>query len=248
MKKDAYLADLAYIHDKGFNKFASEAAIGLLEIFQEYGLNKCQIVELGCGSGTLAKILTEKKFSVYGIDYSDAMLKLARKNAPGGTFGKGSLWEHSIPPCDIVLSVGECLNYEFDGIDNTNNFVKLFEKIYNALSCDGIFVFDILCEHSDDRTIESRKFTEGEDWLVTVERKETRNTITRKIISFRQLKTNYRKSTEIHNVRLYKPELIKSFLEKAGFIVRIQQGYGQEPIGDNHVVMIASKGKITSSV
>ena len=41
-----------------------------------------EVLEIGCGTGTLASMLTERGARVVGIDVSDSMLAVARANAP----------------------------------------------------------------------------------------------------------------------------------------------------------------------
>jgi len=59
-----YSTDLACIHDAGFNQFSERAAPEIARILRRHGIrpsvtsNKAtRIVEVGCGSGTLARHL-----------------------------------------------------------------------------------------------------------------------------------------------------------------------------------------------
>jgi len=45
------------------------------------------VLELGCGTGTLAAMMTDGGASVLGIDVNNAMLTEAQKNAPDAEFG-----------------------------------------------------------------------------------------------------------------------------------------------------------------
>ena len=57
---DAYQADLAYIHDTGFGKFARGSAPGLLSLFRQNAISEGVVVDLGCGSGIWARDLHGK--------------------------------------------------------------------------------------------------------------------------------------------------------------------------------------------
>lgn len=238
-----YLPDLAYVHDVGFNRFATSAAKGLLDIFRMHNLRRGRIFELGCGSGTLARILLNRGYTLHGIDYSRAMVALARTNAPKGTFAVGSLWSSSLPECDIVLSVGECLNYEFAGRNTPEKLQKLFSRVYSALTPGGLFAFDILCEPQRRTPGPLQRFTEGPDWCVAVERHERGNMITRRIVLFKKTGKRYRKSVEVHVQRRFKIRDIKKMLERLGFSVEIQSGYGRRTLQEGHAVVVGAKPK-----
>src|SRR5687768_4158361 len=80
-----YGHDLAYIHHAGFSEFAESAAPGLLEILWKHAIRDGLVVEIGCGSGILARELTRAGFDVLGFDASPAMIALARSGAPAAS-------------------------------------------------------------------------------------------------------------------------------------------------------------------
>jgi SAM-dependent methyltransferase len=243
-----YLTDLAYVHDAGFKWFANSAAKGLLDIFRRHNLKRGRIVELGCGSGTLARIFLKKGYTLHGIDYSQSMVLLARTNAPSGTFVVGSLWNSAVPRCDIVLSVGECLNYEFAAHNTPEKLRKLFGRVHAALTPGGLFAFDFLCERQPQQPVPQYRFTEGSDWHVAVERHERRNIITRRIVTFRKIGRNYRRSVEVHVQRRFRRQDIRKMLEKAGFSIEFRKGYDRQNLGDGHAVVVAAKPKRSARV
>ena len=241
--RTGYLTDLAYVHDVGFNWFATSAAKGLQDIFRRHNLRRGRIVELGCGSGTLARILLNKGYALRGIDHSKAMVALAKINAPSGTFAVGSLWSSELPRCDIVLSVGECLNYEFTGANTPEKLRQLFGRVHAALTPGGLFAFDILCERQPQHPVQQYRFTEGPDWYVAVERHERRTLITRRIVTFRKLGRHYRRSVEVHVQRRFRRQDIRKMLERTGFSVEFRKGYSHQNLGDGHTVVVAAKPK-----
>src|SRR6185295_18594623 len=139
----AYQHDLAYIHDAGFGDFAKNSAPGLLEIFRQNAINMGLVVDLGCGSGIWARALSRAGYEVLGIDISPAMIEIARKRVPRGEFRVESLLRFTLPECDAVTSLGECLNYLFDESNSMTQLRRLFGRIYTALKPGGVFVFDI---------------------------------------------------------------------------------------------------------
>jgi len=137
-----YLEDLAFIHDAGFRQYALGAAPGLQRILARHGITRGLVVDLGCGSGRWARVLSRAGYEVLGIDQSPAMIRLARKLAPRARFQVGSLWSVPLPPCDAVTSLGECLNYCFDPQAGGRALLPLFQRIYRALEPGGILLCD----------------------------------------------------------------------------------------------------------
>src|SRR5271169_3577488 len=100
--KDAYRDDLAYIHDAGFGGVARAAAPVLLYALRHQRILGGLVVDLGCGSGLLARAVCDAGYDVLGIDISEAMAALARNRVPHGQFRVESLLTAQLPPCVAV--------------------------------------------------------------------------------------------------------------------------------------------------
>ena len=102
-----YARDLATIHDAGFGGFARDAAPGLLRRLRRAGIHDGLVVDLGCGSGIWARALTDAGYDVLGVDQSEAMLEIARRQAPEAQFvtgpaqGRGECSD-PIPAADVI--------------------------------------------------------------------------------------------------------------------------------------------------
>src|SRR5512136_2085211 len=83
MKRRAgfYARDLAFIHDSGFLGFVRGAKPDIIRRLRRAVPEGALVVEIGCGSGELARGLAAKGWKVLGIDLSAEMLRLARKKA-----------------------------------------------------------------------------------------------------------------------------------------------------------------------
>lgn len=237
-----YKPDLAFIHDVGFPDYALKSAPGILAILAQHNIHTGLIVDLGCGSGLSAQEFAKAGYDVLGIDISEAMIAMSRSRVPNAEFRLDSLFQAEIPPCHAVTSIGECLNYQFDANSDRQNLTNLFHRIYHALTPGGVFIFDIAEPGQVTQGI-TKGFTEGEDWIVLVEKEENQqhNTLTRRIITFRKVGEYYRRDEELHHQRLYPATEIANQLRQIGFQVETMASYGHYSLPSAHTAFIARK-------
>lgn len=237
----AYKDDLAYIHDVGFGDFAKNSAPGLLKMLRQSGITSGLVVDLGCGSGIWARELSQAGYDLVGIDISPAMIDIARKRVPRGVFHAESLLKVSLPQCDAVTSLGECLNYLFDERNSIGELRKLFRRVYAALKPGGLFVFDI-AEPGRGKG-PRQKHLEGSDWaiLVDVDEDTETNRLTRRITTFRRAGNFFRRAEETHGLQLYRRSEVAAELRDAGFRVRTLRAYGEQKMIEGCVAFLARK-------
>jgi len=238
-----YGEDLAYIHDVGHADFALDSAPGIKGILERSGIREGLVVDLGCGTGLLARNLIDAGYDVFGIDISEAMIEIARKRTPEAEFRVGSLFEVGIPPCEAVTAISEVLNYLFDPENEDLGLSRVFRRIYDSLAAGGVFVFDVLGPGQVQPGTRAKGFSVGDDWAVLSEREEDagRGTMERRIVSFRKVGEYYRRIDEVHRVRLYDPSKLVAELESAGFLVRTMRAYGDLPLEEGHTAFAAQK-------
>ena len=238
-----YATDLAYIHHAGFSDFARSAAPGVLAILRRNRLRSGHVVDLGCGSGVLARELSAAGYDVLGVDLSPAMIALARRHAPRARFVSASLAAFNLSPCDAVISTGECLNYTFDGPRTLRSIARLFRRVYRALRPGGVLVFDVAGRARAPRAGIRRGWWQGEDWAIAVNTKTGRGgrTLIREIDCYRKIGRRFRHSEEIHVQRLFEPAEIVSGLEVVGFKVETSDRYGRVRLPEGLAAFIARK-------
>jgi SAM-dependent methyltransferase len=222
-----YDDDLAYIHDQGYAFHANGLAEGLLALLRRRGITDGRVVDLGCGSGIWAGQLAQAGYDVTGIDISSAMIDLARKRVPQGTFTVGSFLEATIPPCRAVTAQGEVVNYLFDQRNSLAALRRVFRKVYRALSSGGLFVFDA-AEPGRARG-RLQHFSEGPDWicLVHYQHDTHRHRLTRRIITYRQVDGAFRRREKTHVQQLYPSATLARLLRQLGFRVRVVRRLGK---------------------
>jgi SAM-dependent methyltransferase len=242
-RSGAYEQDLAYIHDAGFGDFARNAAPGLLRILRANGVRRGLVVDLGCGSGILAREFIDAGYDVLGVDISPAMIALARRKAPRARFMVASLSSFELPACDAIVSTGECLNYTFDGPRTRQSISALFHRVHAALRPGGMFVFDIAGPARAPESKTRRVWSAGKDWAILAETRtgRSRRSLAREIICFRRVGRAWRRSTEAHVQRLFWRDEIAGLLAKSGFEIRISDRYGREKLPRGLAVFIARK-------
>jgi ubiquinone/menaquinone biosynthesis C-methylase UbiE len=100
------MLDKEKIVQNGYSKMGSSYQIIRLRVNNIEEINKLidllpqkgRILDAGCGTGLpVTKYLIESGFDVIGIDFSDEMLRFARKNVPEAEFIKQNIVDLSFP-------------------------------------------------------------------------------------------------------------------------------------------------------
>lgn len=241
----AYREDLAYIHHLGFGHLAKNAAEVLLNALRHASIDRGLVLDLCCGSGLLARDLTAAGYEVLGIDISEALLSIAKEQAPSAHFRQESIWKSELPSCVAVTAIGECFNYLFDGLGTTDQALyELLGRIYTALESGGLLLFDVAEPgRVPDSSGLQRTHTEGEDWTVLMSAQEERENrlLTRRITTFRKVGELYRRDEEIHRLRLVTRSELLEALRDLGFEVKILESYGQLQLPPGHTGFLAHK-------
>ena len=234
-----YGTDLAFVHDAGFGDFARDAAPWIIALRRRHGIRRGRVVDLGCGSGIWAAALCRKGYDVLGVDISAAMLALARRRAPRATFRRGSLLTTRLARCDAVTSLGECLCYAFDARAGTRALPVLFRRLHRALRPGGLLVFDVATPGRGAGP--PVHYRAGDGWVVIARAHEDagRRTLTRRITTLRRSGRTWRRSDEVHRLRLYRREDVLDALERAGFHARALAGYGRVRLPRGWVAFVA---------
>ena len=224
-----YAEDLAVVHDAGFGSIAEAAAGTAMKLLPP----RSTVVELGCGSGITAALLTVAGHSVLGIDQSPALLALAKRHAPHASFTAGSFVDVDLPPCDAVLAIGEVLNYRFDERADLGEAAR---RVRAALRPGGLFLLDLAGPGRGTH----RSRTEGPGWAVQMDAVEEGGTLTRRIVVVRRHGETMRRAEEVHELRLYGPDEVRTTLERQGFErVEALPGYGALEMAEGHTAYVA---------
>ena len=101
------------------------------------------ILDLCCGTGQLAHLLTARGYRVTGLDGSEAMLHLARENAPEADFVLGDARDFQLPDrYHAVFSTFDSLNH----VMHLEELAAVFHHVVAVLHDGGWFLFDLNME------------------------------------------------------------------------------------------------------
>jgi ubiquinone/menaquinone biosynthesis C-methylase UbiE len=107
----------------------------------------CTILDIGCGTGTLASLLAESKFPVIGLDNSEVMLKEARKKMDEKKlknieFRKGNMVDFSLEERFDIITCSDAINHILEKAE----LLKCLANCYRHLNKKGVFVFNTQTE------------------------------------------------------------------------------------------------------
>jgi SAM-dependent methyltransferase len=110
-----------------------------------------RILDVACGTGTVALMLARRGYQVAGIDKSEAMLEVARKKAakrgldiPFLCQDAAQLKLKTKEKFDLALCLYDSLNYILDN----EGLLAAFRAIRRTLRPEGMFFFDLNSLHS----------------------------------------------------------------------------------------------------
>lgn len=101
------------------------------------------ILDLCCGTGQLAHLLTARGFRVVGVDGSEEMLAFARQNAPQAEFVLADAREFRSP---AAFDAAVCLFDSLNHIMSLDELTQVLANVQASLVAGGRFVFDLNME------------------------------------------------------------------------------------------------------
>lgn len=202
----------------------SRYLIGLLE---EYQITGGLVLDLGCGTGKMTRLLAQAGYDMIGVDNSEEMLQIAKETAcPKAEdilYLLQDMREFELyGTVRAVVSVCDSINY----ILEKEELLQVFRLVNNYLDPGGIFIFDMntiykyreilgettICENREEGSFIWENFYDETERInqydLTLFVKEESMNHYRDAL--------YRKYEETHFQRGYEIEQIKSLLKEAG--------------------------------
>lgn len=216
----------------------SEYLIGLLH---EHGIKDGILLEIGCGTGKMTRLLAKQGYDMIGIDNSGEMLQIAmEQNFTGCDEEKDEAAKETIEnemedkPTDIlylcqdmrefelygtvkaVVSVCDSMNYILEEAD----LLEVFKLVNNYLDPKGVFIFDLNTVYKYSEILGETTICENREegsfiWENYYDEDEQINEYELTLF-VKEESGLYRKYEETHYQRGYELETVQKLLADAG--------------------------------
>jgi len=205
-------------------------------LFARHDLAPERLLDLACGTGTLALEMAKRDYRVVGVDASPAMIAKAKEKAAKlglpVDFHVQLAQELALPGrFDVVFSVFDSLNYILEPED----LKRTFEKVAAHLEPGGAFIFDLNTEVAFERKLFNQdNHWDKEDFLHFKWRGkyDKRRRICTVQLQFTLEEEGRKRNLEItHRQRAYAVATVQRLLWEAGLeLVEVYEAYTVRPL------------------
>lgn len=202
-------------------------------LLAEYGITEGTVVELGCGTGKMTRLMAAKGYDMIGVDNSLDMLEIARQDSGEEDilYLLQDMQELELyGSVSAVYSACDSMNYLLQQEDLRQVFVRTEEY----LEPGGLFVFDMNSPYKYRELLGENTFAESREessfiWENYFDEESQVNEYD--LILFIQEQNGlFRKFEETHFQRCYEPSVVRTMLEQNGFeILGICDDYSRTP-------------------
>ena len=180
------------------------------------------VVDLGCGTGTLTELLSQKGYDMIGVDMSAEMLNVAlakkeKSDSPILYLCQDMRELDLYSTVGTVISVCDSVNYLLED----EEVLETFSLVNNYLYPGGIFLFDFNTVYKYEQIIGDTTIAENREkcsfiWENYYHEDGHINEYDLTVFAREEKSGLFRRFTETHFQRGYTVEEMKGFLEQAG--------------------------------
>ena len=243
---------LAFSYDRLTQDVPYEKVLEFYErLLAQVGAKPKTVVDLGCGTGSMAALLAEKGYSVTGVDLSEDMLIQAWEKCMDlpkpPMFVCQSMAELELPePVDWILSCLDSLNY----VTEPRDCRETLRRAYENLNPGGVLLFDVNTPEKLEGLDGQVFLDETEDaycvWRAEYSRRGRICSYFMDIFQLDERTGQWARGEELHRERAYTTEELTAMLRQAGFSqIRIFGELKMRPPvdGEQRVFFTARKDK-----
>ena len=210
----------------------------LQELLVEYGIEDGLVLDLGCGTGSMAEELAKRGYDMIGVDNAADMLEIAMEKRMESGYDILYLLQ-DMREFELygtvrgIVSVCDSVNY----IIEPDDLLDVFDLVNNYLDPSGIFIFDFNTEYKYREILGEQTIAEDREqssfiWENYYDEEEKINEyILTLYIQEEDDPDLYRRFQEQHFQRAYTLDEIKRLLRRAGLIFETAyDAYTKDPV------------------
>lgn len=196
----------------------------LLSALRAHRVAVTSMVDVACGTGTLAVLMAQRGWEVYGIDASEGMIRCASAKAvalrvPGAVF-----LQHDMRSFRLPRQVGLATSF-FDSLNHlltNDDLLAAFRCVRDALVPGGWFIFDLNNEFCYTQLWTRSDTVTHDEFTMTLDNSYDRNerAATSLVTLLLREGNGELRTTETVRERFYPSKDVRALLREAGFSVR----------------------------
>lgn len=195
----------------------------ITSLLRKYGTDPEIILDLGCGTGTITRLMAKKGYSMIGVDMSSEMLAVASDKAEKEDLDILYL-NQPMEDFELYGSVGAviCLLDSLNYITEDEDIEQTFRLVHNYLDPGGLFIFDVNTPYKFKNILAGNTFCGESDkafysWENVYDPDYDLCEFT--LNFFIKNQAGYSRHTETHYQRSYTSAFLTRLLKKCGFEV-----------------------------
>lgn len=230
---------LSQVYDYDWGQFSKRYVTLINHLLDERGIARADILDLACGTGTLAVELAKLGHRIFGIDVSPPMIEKARSKSiglPNVCFQVQDMKDFVLDDrFDLCACTFDSINYLLTGKDVR----KTFHRVGATLKQLGLFVFDSNMDrlYTNRHKGTHKRELGGESFV----QRCTYDRLRREAITTFQFSDG---SVEIHRQRPYELTELAPLLVDAGMrVVKTYAGFDERPYDSDteRLICVAEK-------
>lgn len=218
--------DYAAVYDRsGQIRFSVLMDLYLRDVLRVHPPRGHHMLDLGCGTGTLALLMAERGWSVVGLDRSPAMLAeaerklLAQAAARDVRFVLGDLRR---PDYDAAFDLATCCYDTLNYLLEPDELAATFAAVHRTLAPHGLFCFDLATDMFLRGYWQGVDMEQQADYVQIMQScydaESGRSTLV--LTGFVAVgRGRYRRFRELHVARAYPASTVQELLVQSGFAV-----------------------------
>lgn len=208
-------------------------------LLNEYGVSDGLVLDLGCGTGKLTRLLADEGYDMIGVDLSEEMLEVAleheMENPKQILYLQQDMREFELyGTVRAIVSICDSMNYLMEYED----LVQVLKLANNYLDPKGIFIFDMNTvykyrEQLGEQTIAENREESSFIWENYFDEDEMVNEYDLTLF-IREEDGRYAKYEETHYQRAFEIDEVKAAIREAGMeLAAVYDAFTREPVKES---------------